>query len=607
MSEVDQNNDTPLKAPSGFVTAETENVTVETKEEETGIVAKETVVLETKVEDTETMGKPIVAEKPETEDEPVSGSEYDDDDLFGDDEEEDKPTVEYGFDKPFHCDTNHVTDVPEMLINPRKLIKIKSIGEYLGKLGDEIERELAFIPASRQSTAYTLERADPKGKDVKNIIDFVEGYKITEQAMHTTQRADDVLLKATTREGSMWSNLFSHTDSSGKTVYRTAVNDKTGRNPNDANDKESVAITMLTRLMGVGSPVYIPLYHTGIWLRLRVPTPIEFINLDETINSEMIQYGNYTRGAIFSNDSVVLRRNVVNFILNLVESTTAPSDDVEYLKSIIKVTDLDEMIRGVMQARYPDGYPYVRQCVAKPGECNYIASGMLDLREISWVDNSRLTKKQRAIMSKPRVRLTEEKLKEYQDEFDGFKSVIVLAPNPDDAEIDGEYYNATVINISTPTLADDEDYGVQLIHDIANNYDKALQDNNTKAREQYIRNRMGASFIKTYGQWVDSITVYKEGTPHVIETEEVLNEALEALSSQYNYVSHFREEIQRYITGSLVQIVGIKNYECPECGCKQDTSGENNIIIPIDVLSVFFILLQSAVMSVYHETVTSVR
>lgn len=459
------------------------------------------------------------------------------------------------------------------------------------------DKVIYTLRGTAQSVMSVLQRTD------SSFIDNDEKqrwYEAVVRAREHFQVRDDQLFEATIRDGSMWVNMVGYGE--GENVkWRGPLVDRKGRNPQNKNDKNFTAVNMLKSFLSLGLPAYIPLYHTGIWLTLNTPTAQEFAILDEIIMNSKVTYGRMTRGEIYSNDSVVLRKHIADFILDHVQYSTAPADDKEYLKSIIKSTDLDAMMLGIMMSRFPDGYPINIPCTVNPQECIHVTEGEVDLRKLFWVDRNRLTERQLTLMQSPTNRLTSEQLEEYQNEFNFANKRIVLSKDANGAlrvSNDTDIANGVIINLDTPTLEHEENYGTQWINELQRSAEKVFAESNDQnARDQKIRERIMTSFFKTYGQWIKSVELITANQTEQIFTEEDnLDQILMLLSSDATYTRYFHENIMKYINSSLVQLVGVKNFECPNCGKKHDTApGGHYLILPIDAINTFFLFVQSVV------------
>lgn len=450
-----------------------------------------------------------------------------------------------------------------------------------------------------QSTLASMERLADELEE-GNIPEGIEKWNDAVQEAQTMfLTPNDDLFDATVRAGSKWVNRVNF-GSEEEPSLKGLTADRKGINPANKGDTRAIALVKALKVLNIGAPAYVPLYQTGIWLKLRTPTAAAFARLDETIVGEKLQYGAITHGSVYSNDSVILRKHVADFILDHVEWTTAPNSDPDYLKSIIKDMDLDIMMWAVALSRYPDGYPYAQACTVDPLKCSHIVEGLVDLRTLVWTDENKLTEFQKRIMNNPRRQVSEEDLRKYQDEFKlNSKSRIVIdgegsrLTDENDAVLNG-----IVLNIEPPTLEQAEEYGTTWIRDLEKIAESVFREkHNEEARRVRIGQETLVNYFRTYGQWVNSISIYEGGVLVRESTDiEELNELFSYLSSDASYVKLFRTEINNYINNNIVTLIGTLNYECPNCGKKQDTpDGSHYLVLPMDVLSTFFTLIRYSV------------
>ena len=78
--------------------------------------------------------------------------------------------------------------------------------------------------------------------------------------------------------------------------------------------------------------------------------------------------------------------------------------------------------------------------------------------------------------------------------------------------------------------------------------------------------------------------------------------SFEIVSGEYVYTQQFFKALKKYMAENVVSVVGILNYECPNCGKKHDTRpGKHHIVLPIDMVSTFFTLVRSSVRASSHR------
>lgn len=549
-------------------------------------VAEEPKVAETKVEKVK---EPVVEE-------PVVA----DTDLFEIETEDDtnkEVVTEIYITKP------RDVDVPEGYAehNDRRVLPT-TIKEK--KIIDETNEDYAIyaLRGTQQSVYASLERLKDEFFNKESPEEFERWWNRLSAAQGTYMVQDDQLFDTTTRNGAKWRNMLNHGTEEAP-QYKGLINEK-GLGKSSTNDV-SASFNLLSGLLKLGMNAYTPLYHTGIWVKLRAPTAYSFIRLDEAISDEKVEYGKATRGEIFSNDAAIVRKHVADFIIDHIETSTAPKDDPDYLKSIIKVEDLNTLMLAIMKARYPDGYPLVQVCTVDPNECTHAVEGLVDLRSLLWVDTTALTPRQYAIISNVRKRITEEQVQEYQDEFRaGGKGVIHLST---EEVVDDNIINGVTIHISMPTLAKEEDYAVNWIRNMEHEIEELFREKNDPAdRKRKWQETISANYLKTYGQYIDSIEIIEAGRKikefDAERDPEEIERFFEMVSGEQTYTKRFIEALKKYMAENVVSVVGILNYECPHCGKKHDTRpGKHHIVLPLDMVSTFFTLVRSSVRASTHR------
>lgn len=488
------------------------------------------------------------------------------------------------------------TRVPENIIPKPKIKKVLKADDI-----NNDDKVIFTVRGTAKSVYASLERYLQTAEDKEfEDEDRLAWLRLVQNAQQSYMISNDQLFEATVRNGSVWVNMLNY-GTEDEPKYKGIVSDRKGFNPRDKNDNVAIGITKALSSLGLGIPNYVPLYHTGIWVRLRTPSVQSFINLEESLVTEKVRYGAITRGDIFSNEAIIYRKHIVDFILDHIEWTNAPEQNREYLKETIKAADLSTLMLGIMQNRYPEGYPFTQTCTVDPNTCTHTVEGMIDLRELLWVDKEKLSDKQKQIMNNPRRVISEEELQIYQDEFKHSSRSKIILERSNGSLIGNDEeqpLNCVVLNIDPPTLNKDEEYGVNWVNELVANAENIFREKySEEERAKRMAEEVAVSYFKTYGSWVQSIEVYEAGNLITrLETQEELDTMLSYLSGDATYVDYFRKLIHDYINKNTVSLVGILNYECPNCGKKHDTpEGNFHIVLPIDVLYTFFTLVQSSV------------
>lgn len=538
-------------------------------------------------------------EEPQVE-ETVETTTAMDDDLF--DAEAEENTKDKVVETQIYLTQPREVDVPEGYAEntgKRWLPEPFKIKDVINETNEDYA--IYTLRGTQQSVYAALERVKDSFFE-QDASTFEKWWSRLSAAQGTYMLHDDQYFDITTRGGAHWRNMLNHGTEEAP-VYKGLINER-GLGKSTANDSNA-SFNLLSGLLKLGMSAYTPLYHTGIWVKLRAPTAASFIRLDETIASDKVDYGMRTRGDIFSNDAAIVRKHIADFVLDHVESTTAPKDDPDYLKSIIKVEDLNTLMLAMMKARYPDGYPLVQVCSVDPNECSHTTEGVVDLRSLLWVDTTALSARQYAIINNVRKRITEEQLQEYQDEFrSGGKGVIHLST---EEIVDDNIINGVSIHIEMPTLAKEEDYAVNWIRDTEHEIEELFREkNNPEDRRRKWQDIINTNYFKTYGQYIRSISIIEAGRKvkefDAERDPDEIDRFFEIVSGEYVYTQQFFKALKKYMAENVVSVVGILNYECPNCGKKHDTRpGKHHIVLPIDMVSTFFTLVQSSVRASSHR------
>lgn len=338
------------------------------------------------------------------------------------------------------------------------------------------------------------------------------------------------------------------------------------------------AKSRMQSLLGLGSPVRIPLWHSGMWLVLNTPSEGALLELDRRIGNEKILLGRLTNGMIFSHTSVYTSMHLVNFVLAHVHDATARFADPMDLKAMIKSTDIPAMIWGLMLSVYPNGYPFQEPCVKDPAKCNHVVEEMLNLSKIQWTDERSLTEFQRKLMQRRNSKFTPEELKRYQDEqpYHQYKTV-ELHPN-------------LSMDLHVPSIQEYETLGTAWVDDIVKAVDRSTSGAlDEKDRNAYIMEQASTSALNQYGHWIERLTLKRDGSTEVIEDRDSITENLTLLVSNEDIATKFLDGIGKFIDRATISLIALPKYNCPSCGEPMNAEYKAHPhLAPLDVMSSFF-------------------
>lgn len=342
------------------------------------------------------------------------------------------------------------------------------------------------------------------------------------------------------------------------------------------------ALARVGAYCGLGRSISVPLWQSGIWLTVKAPSLTSELELDRRLAADRVRIGRNTRGSMFSNDGVVTHREITDFVLRHTAETSIGTSVEELLKTI-KITDLHAMAVALASTIHVNGFPYRQPCVSDIETCGHVEKATINIPKLLWVDNKKISDKQRRIIAKRGSKVSPEELDAYQAEFDyRGKDRLVVNDN-------------LIFVLKVPTLAEHFDVGETWVNDLVYAADLAFGKNmSTTERNNYLDEQAAITRLRSQSHWIDHIIEVSDdddGVETTVEhtTDQMIQRILDLLSSDTEIVKKIMNGIEDFYAAATVSVVGIPNYECPSCHrYHTDQRGKLNAIHPIDAVSVFF-------------------
>ena len=360
------------------------------------------------------------------------------------------------------------------------------------------------------------------------------------------------------------------------------------------------ALSQLMNYAGLGTPFNTPLWNTGIWLTFKTPNETSLISLYETIMSDKINLGRRTHALIFSNLSVYTTERVINFAIEHIKSTTfqAPDGNLNSLKDIIAIQDIPSIIWGLLRMLYPYGFQYLRPCTASIDKCRHVEKALLNIEKLQHVNNKALTAWQISHMHNLVPNSKDIKsIERYKDELLCSKDKRFIFNEEKDRPI--------VITVKSPSITEYIESGHKWINMITKMTDEVTDlEQDSEERDTIITRYGQATYMRQYSHWVEKIEFGEESSLNTIEDKDTVDQCLSTLNGDNEFREKFMESILKYINSSSVAVIGINVYECPECKTIQEGSKNKEFtnIIPLDLLSVFFLLITQWTVRIQNRT-----
>ena len=334
------------------------------------------------------------------------------------------------------------------------------------------------------------------------------------------------------------------------------------------------AILRFRSLLGMGSIVSIPLWHSGFHITIRTPSESALIELRRRIVESKITLGRSTHGLIFSNQSSYTTQWIVDLILDHLHETSLKNR--ENIRQKIKTPDLPVLIWGLACCVWPKGFHYVRSLMTGEGiNDKKVVEGKINVSKLMFVDNTAFTDFQKRHMAnKTAGSVPDEALERYQQEFAGNAGrAIDLLDN-----------GAIVLNLHIPSIDAYIASGQSWISSLIQIIDQTFTGENDEeeARNEKIIEHARATTLRQYSHWVNSITVEDSE----ITDREQIDAMLTSLSENDEMRKKYFDAIAKYIDDVTVAVIAI-----PETSGKPSGLPRFPRLIPIDPLSTFFTLI----------------
>lgn len=334
--------------------------------------------------------------------------------------------------------------------------------------------------------------------------------------------------------------------------------------------------------LGIGVMTNVPLWHSGLWVTLRSPSARARLELQQRIDQERIQLGRDTSGLAFSNTSVYIKSYLVDFTLAHTSTSNATYTSTLDLKDKILITDIPQLIWGVLTTLYPHGYPYHQPCINDPSKCQHIVKEVLDLNKISFTDTQRLTQPQLKHMAERHEKKKDEQLQAYQGAHAYMGKGLIDVKTR---------YGMVKFQLKVPTLTQYASAGYDWVDGIVNLVQQAFGSNlQGEQRNAYILDQAKSLNMGEYSHWVAQIG-FKDGT--VVEDVETIRNILAEISGDSDLSQSFFTQVLAYMEECTLSLVALPQFNCPQCGTPSVPKEQikHPYLNPIDVEALFFTML----------------
>lgn len=340
------------------------------------------------------------------------------------------------------------------------------------------------------------------------------------------------------------------------------------------------AVLRFRNFMGQGSLVSIPLWHSGFWITVRTPSDSVLIELKRRLVEAKITLGRQTHGLVFGNEATYSYGDILDVVLEHLYSTTLEGADAMTLREQILTNDLPAIFWGLACAIWPKGFQYSRALLTQEGiEEKQIVTGLINVTKLLWVDNAALTDWQKKHMSE-RVpnKMTKEQIARYRSEF-----TISFSKKVEIDDGNGHAFKATLTVPSAAMFIRTGTRWVDQLTQIVQEVYTSDRDD-TARRNQAMVEHANATIIRNVSHWVEALEESEDRPP--ITDRDTIDEILDGLSQIDTVRDMLQKKVQAFMDETAISVIAI-----PEGTGKATGLPRFPHLIPLDVVSVFFILL----------------
>jgi len=487
---------------------------------------------------------------------------------------------------------------------PQALVEQKTVEETKEKVEDvdlfDMTSEATIVISENPSTEATPEALRPFKDEEINILktrtsNFLDQFStLANIDIRRTDKGDewlkrvsetgysmpkkDLLFNRVERADSVWAQFIKH--DGFELGIKRANFQPTG--PITVEGEEGV-LRMLAR-MGQGSRLSVPLYHSGFWITLKVPTDAELSDLESALAREKVQLGRETKGMLYSNVSVFYTSLVAKFIIDHIHvSSIQKTLNVDFW-NLIQSPDIPVLALAMAALMYPKGFPFTTVYTEREGEqtVDRTLTEIINLTRCHWTDIRCLTPWQMQHMTNRKANsMSLDNIRRYVEEFQTGMNGRVISLTSSNME------SPLKLTLKTPTLSRYVDIGSKWVNENVKMIDDTFSlSADDDSRNQLITRRSKATIMRQYAHWVteaqyENITAADDNT---------IAELLANLSHDDELRDNFVKAVGDYIEDVTISVVAVIRHEkqSPDKAYKKYTS-----LVPLDAMAVFFILLRS--------------
>ena len=340
-------------------------------------------------------------------------------------------------------------------------------------------------------------------------------------------------------------------------------------------------LAKLNDSLGLSNNLRCVLYRSGFTVELGHIDETLVIDLITNLSERKLELGKNTNSLVFSNESVIYSKILLDFFYTHAKSCTL---DVPDWREYVMLEDINLIAIYILNQIMPNGVNILRTCdnVVKGFErteddiktkCDFAFTARLDpLELIKRNTKFNLTDKQKELLSRgvPRS-ITIKEVEEYQNSL----------------EVNQEYILELTDNISLtlkhPRALKHITQGELWLESVEIAVDDILSDieEDDKIKYETQINVFKTTILNKYCHFVTKITI---GDAYSVKPEDIIT-GLKRLGSTEDTYKKIVKGFIDFIKNNTLTVIGINNYNCPKCKESQKTINDEELkeVIAINV------------------------
>ena len=487
------------------------------------------------------------------------------------------------------------------------------VAASVDQTASEAESQQAPVPNAIEHESFEFPQKSAGGYHLSlpsvNFFDFVKKIsdfnkqkmdKPVEELAAWRELADDAVDQYTV--GGLYQDRFYDSTSE----FHQGVQTKDGEHTSisslkfkktDGELKGEIALLKVSKALGLGDVVNIPLPHSGIWVTIKPPTETDLIDFYNSMFREKIMLGRATNGLTLSNFSVHVNSRLYDFIQRHIHSVNYGDISKDQLKNYMLIHDFPILAWGFACTMYPNGFDYQRACTHDLDQCTHISQAVLNITKLLWVDNKSLTDAQKVILSENRPnKLTAENYRKFIVEH------VRVTPSSFTTT------QGLKVKLKVPTFAEYTADGLTWINTINTAIETAVLSGDATANDEQnaklelLNQHVKSSILRQFNHFID----YIEIDDNVISDRDTINSTLAILSANDDVRTEITDQIIKFKVNTTLAMIGIPEYKCPACGQPQNPHPEHEkfkTVIPLNAINVFFTMLTYRISKILEREV----